>query len=106
MASFRVEVTGDVRKELRNAPGHIRAQILEVLHALESSHNPPGSWQLDLAALTQPLAPTMSLWRVRIGAWRVIYVADVQDQAIYVLALRHRPPYQYEDLDALIRQLR
>ena len=104
MASYRVEVTAEARKELRRAPGHLRARILQVLHTLEQDFCPLGSRQLDTAQLEETLTPSMSLWRVRLDTWRVIYVVDIEDQVISILAIRQRPPYQYEDLRNLTRR--
>ena len=101
MASYRVEVTAEARKELRRAPGHLRARILQVLHTLGQDFCPPGSRQLDTAQLEKTLAPTMSLWRVRLDTWRGIYVVNTGDGGVSILAIRQRPPYQYEDLRAL-----
>ena len=106
MASYQVELTADARKEIRNAPGHLRARILDVLHTLEQNYSPPGSRQLDLAKLDVPAEPEVSLWRVRLDKWRIVYVVDRRDDVIAVLAVRQRPPYQYEDLDRLLRQRR
>lgn len=104
MASYRVEVTAEARKELRRAPGHLRARILQVLHTLEQDFCPPGSRQLDTAQLEETLTPNMSLWRVRLDTWRVIYVVDTEDEIISILAIRQRPPYQYGDLHDLSRR--
>ena len=101
MASYQVEVTTAARKELRRAPGHLRARILQLLHALEYDFSPPGSRQLDLAQAEDALTPGMSFWRARLDTWRVIYVVDTVEKVISILAIRQRPPYQYEDLDTL-----
>ena len=106
MDFYRVELTSEARKELRHAPGHLRARILQLLHTLERSFSPPGSRQLDLAQIEDSLTSGMELWRVRLDAWRVIYVVDSEERIISVLAIRQRPPYQYEDLNALIRRQR
>ena len=39
-------------------------------------------------------------------AWRVIYVVETEDKVVSVLAIRQRPPYQYEDLGDLTRHRR
>lgn len=106
MASYRVEVTAEARKELRTATGHLRARILQRLHALERNFSPPGSRQLDLAQMEEPLTPGMEFWRVRLDAWRVIYVVETEDKVVSVLAIRQRPPYHYEDLGDLTRHRR
>lgn len=104
MASYRVEVTGEVRKEIRAASGYLRAQVLDVLHTLEENYSPPGSRALDLSSLSEPAPQGLSLWRVRLRKWRVIYTVNVEEKVVSVLALRQRPPYHYEDLVALLPQ--
>jgi mRNA interferase RelE/StbE len=103
MAFYRVEVTNEARKEIRNVSGHLRARILEVLRTLEHTYNPPGSRQLDLTKLEEPSLQEISLWRMRLDTWRVIYAVNSKDNTISVLAIRQRPPYQYEDLKKILR---
>jgi mRNA interferase RelE/StbE len=43
--------------------------------------------------------------RLRIDQWRVVYTIDSEWEVITVLAVRKRPPYNYEDLQALIELL-
>lgn len=38
----------------------------------------------------KPLAGRQGEWRLRVGAWRVIYVLDVEQGQIAVLAIRPR----------------
>ena len=104
MAFYRVEVTDRARKEIRSAPGHLRSRILEVLHLLEQNFNPPGSRQLDLSKTDLPAMQDLSLGRARLDTWRIIYAVDTKESTVFVLGVRRRPPYQYEDLQQLIRQ--
>lgn len=106
MASYEVEVTSEARKDIRSAPGHLRARVLDVLHTLERNYSPPGSRSLDLSSLEEPLPQGLSLWRIRLDKWRLIYAVDTEDRTISVLAIRQRPPYQYEDLANLLQQKR
>jgi mRNA interferase RelE/StbE len=43
--------------------------------------------------------------RLRLDRWRVVYAVDESWQIVIVLAIRQRPPYDYEDLDRLIAGL-
>jgi mRNA interferase RelE/StbE len=40
--------------------------------------------------------------RLRLDQWRVVYTIDAEWDVIPVLAVRKRPPYNYEDLAALM----
>ena len=46
---------------------------------------------------------TMEVRRYRIGHWRIVYV--VHEDAPLILAIRKRPPYNYEDLRVLLRNV-
>ena len=51
------------------------------------------------------LGPKRELWRLRLDAWRVVYLVDQEWDQVYVLAARKRPPYQYEDLASLLTEV-
>ena len=40
--------------------------------------------------------------RLRIDSWRVLYAIDEEWEIITVLAVRKRPPYNYDDLRDLL----
>jgi len=46
------------------------------------------------------------LRRLRIEAWRILYVIDVEWNLITILAVRKRPPYDYKDLQELLDKLK
>jgi mRNA interferase RelE/StbE len=50
------------------------------------------------------LEAKQELWRLRLDAWRVVYLIDQEWEHVYVLAVRKRPPYQYEDLEELLTE--
>ena len=39
--------------------------------------------------------------RIRIASWRIVYLIEEKWKLVSVLAIRKRPPYQYDDLDKL-----
>ncbi|WP_228056173.1 type II toxin-antitoxin system RelE/ParE family toxin [Microcoleus sp. LEGE 07076] len=43
--------------------------------------------------------------RIRVDLWRIIYAVDDEFQQIAVLAIRKRPPYDYEDVLDLLAEL-
>jgi mRNA interferase RelE/StbE len=43
--------------------------------------------------------------RIRLDRWRIIYVIDRDWSEIGILAVRERPPYDYDDLADLLREL-
>ena len=102
MDSYRVEVDNRARAEIRALPGHMRQRVIRLIRDLETEPNPPSSRQLDVGKVGLVLDPGMTLRRIRIGAWRIIYLVEEEWRVITVLAVRKRPPYQYADLDALL----
>ena len=51
------------------------------------------------------LGPKRELWRLRLDVWRLVYLIDQEWNQVYVLAVRRRPPYQYEDLASLLTEV-
>jgi len=104
MASYRVEVTRDVHKEVRDLPGHVRQRVVRAMQALQQEPRPGNSKLLDTTNIGVPLQPNTELRRVRIESWRMVYFIEDEPKLISVLAIRKRPPYQYEDLEQLLKQ--
>jgi mRNA interferase RelE/StbE len=53
-------------------------------------------------ALNLPDLP-VEVRRLRLERWRIIYAITVADDAVDVLAVRKRPPYDYGDLENLLK---
>ena len=103
MASYQVKVTNQVRKEIRRLPGNVRQRAIHTLRALEQEPRPHNSRPLDAAKAGIVLEPGAELCRIRIASWRIVYLVEEEWKLISVLAIRKRPPYQYNDLDGLLR---
>lgn len=105
MASYQVEVTGQVRKEICRLLGNMRQRVIRMLRALEQEPRPHNSQPLDTAKAGIELEPGVELCRIRIASWRIVYLVEEEWKLLSVLAVRKRPPYQYDDLDGLIRSV-
>ena len=90
----------DARHEL---PGHLRQRVRRLINGLASDPHPSSSTVLATEGLVLPVDITIR--RVRIDRWRVIYAINDTEQWVWVLAVRRRPPYNYEDLPELVRKL-
>ena len=101
MASYRVEVADEARREIRQVPGNVRQRIVRLLRSLQQEPRPESSRALDAIKAGIDLEPGTELRRVRMASWRVVYLVEVRDALVVVLAIRQRPPYQYEDLKEL-----
>jgi len=105
MPSYQVEVTRQVRKEIRRLPGNIRQRVIRTLRALEQEPRPHNSRSLDTTKAGTELEPDVELCRIRIASWRIVYLVEEEWKLISVLAIRKRPPYQYDDLDELMSSI-
>ncbi len=52
-----------------------------------------------------PADVELEVRRLRLEQWRVIYIIDEAWTEVGVLAVRKRPPYNYEDLAVLLADL-
>lgn len=104
MASYRVEISERVRKEIRLLlPGNVRQQALRALRALEQDPRPHTSRPLDAVKAGIVLEAGTELRRIRLASWRIVYLIEEEWRLVSVLAIRKRPPYQYDDLDELVQ---
>ena len=101
---MRVWVEPEARKEINRLPGHVRQRIRRTIQSLSSDPYPPKSRVLTLSDETKPIAG-VQICRLRIDRWRIIYAVDAPWQMVIILAVRRRPPYNYEDLADLLASL-
>src|SRR5689334_4872861 len=64
-----------------------------------------GAQDIATSPEEQPLEPTHELRRIRLDRWRIVYAITEIDQAIDVLAVRKRPPYDYGDIERLLSEI-
>ncbi len=104
MASFRVEITNAARREIRGLPGNVRQLIFREIQSLEKDVRPYSSKGMkSMKAFKIPAE--VELRRIRIERWRIVYAVENEYSLATVLAVRKRPPYQYDDLEELIKSL-
>ncbi|MBI1832963.1 MAG: type II toxin-antitoxin system RelE/ParE family toxin [Planctomycetes bacterium] len=97
MKRYTVHVTPAAWKEMKNLPGQIRQRVRKAVDALADDPRPAKSKALDL-----PELPT-EVRRLRLDRWRIVYAVSDADETVDVLAVRKRPPYDYGDLEALLK---
>jgi mRNA interferase RelE/StbE len=100
MARYNVYIRPQARKEIDHLPGHIRQRVRRAVLALQDDPMPSKSKRMKY-----DLGPNRELWRLRLDAWRVVYLVDQEWDQVYVLSVRKRPPYQYEDLAELLTEV-
>src|SRR4030095_1966944 len=98
-----VSVSIEIKTVLRQLPGNIRQRVLRALQGLRQEVRPHNSRVLDMSDSEVSLAPGMEVRRIRMANLRIIYLVEEETKLITVLAVRKRPPYQYEDLEKLLK---
>lgn len=104
MASYQVEITKAARREIRDLPGNVRPLIFREIQALEKAARPHSSKGMR-STKDFKIPKDVELRRIRMDRWRVVYVIEEDLLLVTVLAIRKRPPYQYEDLGELLREM-
>lgn len=74
---YRVELTPAARRDLRSLPREVLRRIDPQISALAEEPRPPGA---------RKLAGAEHLYRVRVGAYRIVY--EVQDAVVVVTIVR------------------
>jgi mRNA interferase RelE/StbE len=119
VSQYTVYVTPAAWDEARDLPGHLRQRVRRAIAALADEPRPTESKALvhprheDLASTqTQAARPEgeppeldRELRRIRLERWRIVYAITESDQAIDVLTIRKRPPYDYGDLERLLASI-
>jgi mRNA interferase RelE/StbE len=82
--------------EIADLPGNIRQRLRRAINALIQNPRPDQSKELNIP--DELREPHLEARRLRIDHWRVIYVIDTDLEQISILAVRRRPPYDYDDL--------
>lgn len=99
MSSYTVYINSEAFDNIKELPGNIRQRIRRSIKELGENPCPSGSKMLDLPEFE------VSVWRLRVDNWRIIYTIDELEKIIDVLAIRKRPPYDYGDLQQLLESL-
>jgi len=81
VADYAVVFARSARKELQNLDPQVAKRILKTIEELVANPRPSGVVKLEGAS---------DLWRVRVGAWRVVYRISDRDRLVDVVAVRHR----------------
>jgi len=101
--SYDLFLDPEVHAARRELPGNLRQRVRRAIDDLGRAPRPTESKLLDIAGIDLP--PTIELRRIRIDRWRIVYAVSDADQWVWLLAIRRRPPYNYEDLPELAGRL-
>jgi mRNA interferase RelE/StbE len=99
MSKYTIYITPDTFQNIKQLPANIRQRVRTAIRELADNPHPSQSKRLDFPEFEG------ELWRLRLDNWRIIYQITEVDNAIDVLAVRKRPPYDYGDLENLLQGL-
>lgn len=100
---MRLWVEPAALEEIAALPGHMRQRVRRATGDLRVTPRPANSRTLEIPADLQ--IKELEARRLRLDNWRIVYVIDEEWDIITVLAVRKRPPYNYDDLRDLLRRM-
>lgn len=78
---YEVFLEHRVERELERLPAEVSRNVIKHLQALTEDPRPVGC---------RKLVGSESDWRIRVGAYRVVYEIDDEAQAVRIMRVRHR----------------
>jgi mRNA-degrading endonuclease RelE of RelBE toxin-antitoxin system len=100
---YQIRIIRLVHRERETLPGAIRQRIKRIISDLAANPRPFNSIEMQLTDEQTILG--WEIRRIRVDTWRIIYAVDEEFEQIAILAIRKRPPYDYEDLEELLAEL-
>jgi mRNA interferase RelE/StbE len=97
VSRYTVYVTAIAWKEIKNLPGHMRQRVRKAVDALADNPRPTRSKVIEVPGLRSEIR------RLRLDRWRIVYAITEPSEMVDVLAVRKRPPYDYGDLESLLK---
>jgi mRNA interferase RelE/StbE len=76
-----VYLEGSAANDIRRLPKDVSDRVIDKIRALASDPHPPGC---------RKIVGSKDDWRLRIGAYRVIYEVDEQRQRVNIMRVKHR----------------
>jgi mRNA-degrading endonuclease RelE of RelBE toxin-antitoxin system len=102
-SKYQVWLEAEVHTGRVELSGNIRQRIKRILTELAEQPRPALSQLLDTTGLDLPAG--VEIRRLRLEHWRVVYAVHDIEKWVWVLAIRRRPPYAYEDLPEIVAKL-
>jgi hypothetical protein len=101
--TYRIFLERDVHDARDSLPGNVRQRMRRTIASLANDPRPSGSQVLDTTGLDVPAG--IEVRRFRLDPWRLVYAIHDAEAWVWLLALRRRPPYDYDDLAALVDRM-
>lgn len=91
--SYQLEIPRPVQKEIKELPGYVRAQAIELFDQLSENPRPPRS---------KELRDKLNIYRIWLAKrWRIAYQVDDDLKRIRILRIRLKEQIDYDSLEAL-----
>jgi mRNA-degrading endonuclease RelE of RelBE toxin-antitoxin system len=101
--SYRLWLEAEVHAARETLSGNIRQRVKQMLADLRNQPRPSQSQSMDVSGLELP--DGVDIRRIRLEQWRIVYAVHDQEKWVWVLAIRRRPPYDYQDLQEIVQKL-
>lgn len=99
MSRYTVYIIPSAWPQTKELPGNIRQRVKRAIEGLADNPRPSRSKALDVPDVEPEVR------RLKLDQWRIVYAITEADNAVDVLAVRKRPPYDYGDLEELLREV-
>jgi mRNA interferase RelE/StbE len=93
---YDLYIEAEIHNARQTLPGKIRQRVKQAIDALSSDPRPSNSRALTTEDLELP--PEVEIRRIRLESWRILYAISDVDHWVWMLRIRRRPPYNYDDL--------
>lgn len=100
---FRLWIEPEVHAARESLPGNVRQRVKRIVNGLSVEPCPTVSRALDVEELGVP--ENVEIRRLRLDKWRILYAVNRVEGWVWVLEIRKRPPYQYDDLPEIVSKL-
>lgn len=105
MSPYAVYVKPEALAAAKHLPGNLRQRVKRSIDGFGKEPRPPDSKPLGFPDSERFPGPGVEVRRLRVDKWRVVYTIREEGRVVNVLAIRKRPPYDYGDLQELLRNL-
>lgn len=82
LRTYTVQLERRAEREMRNLPRNVISRIDATFQQLENNPRPPGVVKLS--------GQTGDSWRIRVGAYRILYQIDDKNYRVKVYRIKHR----------------
>lgn len=79
---YTVQLERRAEREMRNLPQHVISRIDDIFQQLKNNPRPPGVVKLS--------GQTGASWRIRVGAYRILYRIDDENYRVRIYRIKHR----------------